>query len=273
MGIPTLVSAMLINGHNLHVEKNGPEDGRVVLLLHHGLGSVRAWRRQVPALAHAGYRVIAYDRWGYGASDARPGLDLPAFTTDLEDLQTLLDQLKVQAAALVGHSDGGTIALYYASQQPGRVSCLVTVAAHIYLERKMEPAFLELRQSFEQDEIFRKGMRSVHGSKDRSVFYNWFDGWHREEFLAWDMRPALRNIHCPVMIVQGEADEHASPQHAHDIASAIDGAELYLVPGARHMLPQENYADFNPRLLDFLGAHANIYNNGGQFMKLEQEYV
>ena len=264
---------MLINGHKLHVEQNGSEAGRVVLLLHHGLGSVRAWRRQVPALAQAGYRVITYDRWGYGASDGRPGLDLPAFTTDLDDLQALLDQLEVQTAALVGHSDGGTIALYYASLQPSRVSCLVTVAAHIYLERKMEPAFLELRQSFEHDELFREGMRSIHGSKYRSVFYNWFDGWHRQEFLTWDMRPTLGNIRCPAMIVQGEADEHASSQHAQDIASAIDGAELYLVPGARHMLPQENYADFNPRLLNFLNVHADIYSNGGQFMKPEQEHV
>ena len=263
---------MLINHHNLHVEIKGLSGGPVVVFLHHGLGSVRAWRWQIPALVQAGYRVIAYDRWGYGASDARPGLDLPTFKTDLEDLQALLDRLEVKSTALVGHSDGGTIALYYASQQPGRISCLVAVAAHIYLERAMEPAFLALRQTFETDERFRRGMQSIHGSKYRSVFYNWFDGWHRPELLAWDMRPALRQIRCPVMVVQGEEDEHASPQHARDIASGIDGAELCLMPGARHMLPQENFADFNSRLLSFLGAHASVYNSG-QFIKPERENV
>ena len=57
---------------------------------------------------------------------------------------------------------------------------------------------------------------------------------------SWDMRPILRQIGCPTLVVQGEADEHATPQHARDIADGIPGAELWLVPGAGHMLPQEN---------------------------------
>lgn len=264
---------MLINGHNLYVEQNGPENGPAVVLLHHGLGSVRAWRRQVPVLVEAGYRVIAYDRWGYGGSDARPRLDLPTFAVDLEDLQALLDQLGIGIAALVGHSDGGTIALYFAIQQPQHVSCLVTVAAHIYVELKMEPAILGIKQSFERDERFRKSMQSIHGSKYQSVFYNWFNGWYCQESMAWDMRPVLRQVSCPALIVQGAEDEHATPQHALDIASSIQGAQLYLMPGARHMLPHKNYAEFNPELLRFLLAHANMDFTGGQMMKPEQEHV
>ena len=137
----------------------------------------------------------------------------------------------------------------------------------------MEPVFLKLRQSFEQEEQFRRGMQSAHGSKYQQVFYNWYDGWHRTELLSWDMRFSLRQVSCPALIVQGTEDEHATPQHAHDIASAIDGAELYLMPGARHMLPQENYAEFNPRLLGFLQAYANINHDGGQSMMPEQEHV
>ena len=133
---------MLINGHNLNVERNGPENRPCVVLLHHGLGSVKAWRGQMSALVDAGYHVIAYDRWGYGGSDGRPGLDLPTFTTDIDDLHILLEQLGIRRAALVGHSDGGTIALYYAAQYPDEVTCLVTVAAHIYVEARMEPGIL-----------------------------------------------------------------------------------------------------------------------------------
>ena len=72
------------------------------------------------------------------------------------------------------------------------------------------------------------------------------------ESLSWDMRPILSHIHCPVLVVQGEQDEHATPQHAKDIAEAIPGAELWLLPGAGHMFPQENAALINPRLLQFL---------------------
>jgi pimeloyl-ACP methyl ester carboxylesterase len=246
---------MVINGRNLYVESNGPENGPVVVLLHHGLGSARAWRGQIQALGKAGYRVVAYDRWGYGGSDVRSGLDLPTFTTDLDDLRLLLEQLGIQRAALVGHSDGGTMTLYFAAQQPDRVSCLVTVAAHIYVEPKMEPGILGIRQTFEQDERFREGLRRAHGEKYESVFHNWFDGWYCPEYLDWDMRPVLRQIRCPALIVQGEEDEHATPQHAKDIAGAIPGAELWLVEGARHMLPQENAEEFNSRLLQFLGKN------------------
>jgi pimeloyl-ACP methyl ester carboxylesterase len=249
---PADKTRMIVNGHDLHIECSGPEQGPAVVLLHHGLGSLRAWKEQTTALAQAGWRVLAYDRWGYGESQARPALDLPTFNTDLQDLQAILAGYAMEKVALVGHSDGGTMALYYAAQHPGQVTCLVTVAAHIYVEAKMEPGILGIRQAFEQDQRFRQGLRGAHGEKYPGVFHNWFDGWHRIESLSWDMRPLLGSIRCRALIVQGEDDEHATPQQARDIAAGIPRAELWLVPHARHMLPQECAGLFTPRLIKFL---------------------
>ncbi len=246
---------MLVNGHKIYIEHDGPRNGPPVVLLHHGLGSVKAWRVQIPVLVDAGYQVVAYDRWGYGGSDTRPVLDLPTFTTDLEDLHDLILQLGIQRSALVGHSDGGTIALYFAAQFPTLVSCVVSVAAHIYVEPKMEPAILGIRQAFETDERFKMGMQYAHGEKYEAVFQNWFVGWCRNEALTWDMRPILAQIRCPTLVVQGEQDEHATTQHAMDIAKTIPGAELWLLPEAGHMLPQVNADLFNPRLLKFLETY------------------
>jgi pimeloyl-ACP methyl ester carboxylesterase len=161
----------------------------------------------------------------------------------------------IQRVALVGHSDGGTIALYFAAQHPSMVGCMVTVAAHIYVEPKMEQAILDIERDFETDERFRRGLQSIHGENYDTVFHNWYDGWHRNEFRSWDMRPVLSQIRCPGLIVQGEGDEHATSQHARDIAEEIQGAELWLVAGAGHMLPQENASEFNPRLLQFLDRY------------------
>jgi pimeloyl-ACP methyl ester carboxylesterase len=247
---------MFINGHNLNVITAGPETGPAVVLLHHGLGSVRAWRRQIAPLAEAGFRVVAYDRWGYGGSDRRDGLDLPTFSTDLQDLNALLEALDIHRAALIGHSDGGKIALYFASQQPERVTCLVTVAAHIYVEAKMESGLLSVRQAYESDARFRHRLQRAHGDKYLTVFQNWFDGWHQEQMLAWDMRHVLAQISCPTLVVQGEEDEHATPQHAKDIAGSIPDSELWIIPGAKHMLPQENADEFNHRVIRFLKDHA-----------------
>lgn len=249
----TVVNVM-VNGHSLYVEIDGPQNGPVVVLLHHGLGSVRAWNAQIPVLVAAGYRVIAYDRWGYGGSDARPQLSPPGFEDDLLDLGYLLDELKAQPVSLVGHSDGGTISLYAAAQQAQRVSRLVVVSAHIYFEPKMEPGIYGVRQAFESDVRFRKGLRRVHGDKAESVFRNWFDGWIKPENLSWDMRPVLSQITCPTLVAQGVEDEHATPQHARDIAMAIPHANLWLEEGARHMLPQDRPDEFNARLLEFLNG-------------------
>lgn len=245
-------SILSINAHQILVLESGPADGFPVMLLHHGLGSQHSWNEQLPALAAAGWRVIAYDRWGYGGSSPRPALSAPTFEEDIQDLHTLIEQLGLSLPALVGHSDGGTIALYYAARCPDRVSCLVTAAAHIYVEPKMGAGIQSVRSAFESDERFRKGLRHLHGEKTESVFWNWYNGWVKPDSLGWDIRPLLTGITCPALVLQGERDEHATPQHAMDIASAIRSAELWLVPGARHMLPQEAPLQFNWRMLDFL---------------------
>jgi pimeloyl-ACP methyl ester carboxylesterase len=248
---------MLINGHKLHVDQYGPEDGPEVILLHHGLGSVKAWREQIPALVEHGYHVTAYDRWGYGGSDERNGLDLPTFAADVSDLRGLLKALGITRAALVGHSDGGTTALYFAAQYPTLVSCLISIAAHIYTEPKMLPGIRGIKKAFESDERFRKGLFNAHGTKFEKVFHNWYDGWYRMENLTWDMRPVLEQITCPTLVVQGAEDEHATPKHAEELAEAVPGAEVWILEGAGHMLPLENSVALNPRMLEFLQKYSN----------------
>lgn len=250
---------MLINNRELHIETHGHPDDRPIIFLHHGLGSTRAWQGQVSAFVDAGYHLIIYDRWGYGKSSPRPYLAVPSFVDDLEDLTAIIETLENQSVNLIGHSDGGSIALYFASQHPETVNALVVVAAHIYLEPKMEPGIQRIRQAFENDPRFREGLQRAHGQKFVSTFYNWFDGWHNPEALSWDMRPFLTEVQCPTLVIQGEKDEHATPQHAMDIAKSIASSELWLVPGGRHMLPQERVENFNTSVLTFL---ENIKNEG-----------
>jgi pimeloyl-ACP methyl ester carboxylesterase len=250
---------MWINNHQLHVETHGPPDGPPLVFLHHGLGSTLAWRRQITDFTRAGYRLLIYDRWGYGRSQDRPHLAVPGFEDDLADLGLLLDAFHLATVTLIGHSDGGSIALYYAAAHPERVTALVTVAAHIYLEPKMEPGIEAIHQAFQSDESFQQGLARVHGEKYASTFYNWYHGWHTPAALDWDMRPLLSGIRCPTLVIQGEEDEHATPQHARQIAQHIPGAQLWLAPGARHMLPQEISNEFNRRVLDFLaGVHLKV---------------
>jgi pimeloyl-ACP methyl ester carboxylesterase len=243
-----------VNGRNLYVEFYGQAQNPAILFLHHGLGACNSWQAQVQVFAQAGYYVIVYDRWGYGKSDARNSLISPDFKEDQADLAGLIEALKVQRMALIGHSDGGTLALHYTANHPEMVACLITIAAHIYVEPIMKPGILKVRQSYYQNVWFQDGLKRLHGDKTSLVFSNWYDGWLRLDNLDWDMRPIICHISCPTLVIQGEGDEHATIQHARDIAKAIPGAELWLEPGATHMLPQDLPLVFNQRALDFLKA-------------------
>lgn len=241
-----------INGHQIYLETHGPKHGHPVVLLHHGLGAVRSWKEQIPVLAEAGFRVLAYDRWGHGKSSPRRSWGMPFFEPDRDDLEQLLDELGVSQAALVGHSDGGKIAMYFAADHPERVTCLLVVSAHIYVEARMAAGIQQVLSDFETDSRFREKLRRVHGEKAEALFRGWYEGWTDPAWLDWDMRPILPKIKCPALVVQGLEDEHATPQHARDIAGNIPGAELWLVPGIGHMLPQDAPEEFNRRLLQFL---------------------
>lgn len=250
-----------INKHQIYLEDQGKPDAPVVLLLHHGLGAVRAWKAQIPVLVEHGWRVIAYDRWGYGKSDPRPGLALPDFAPDLADLEELIALLQIEKLALVGHSDGGKIAMLYTLRHPEKVSRLLLVSTHIYVEEKMGIGIQDVRQNYLEDADFRGKMHKIHGDKADQVFDNWFEGWlavGKQPDQSWDMRPAIGNIACPVLVIQGREDEHATPQHARDIAAAIPTAQLRLVDGVGHMLPQEAEEVFNVEMLAFLGEETGI---------------
>lgn len=241
-----------VNQHDLYVEVSGPEHAPALVLLHHGLGAVVSWEAQVPVLLQAGWRVINYDRWGYGSSAPRPGWDIPDFAQDIADLQSLLDLLQVRQAALVGHSDGGTIALGFAARWPERVTHLVTVAAHVFVEPLMAPGMDAVYQAYQEKERFRNALAEVHGSKASHVMHHWYQGWRQPANLTWDLRPQLAQIACPALVVQGAKDEYATPQHALALAAALAQARLIVFPEAAHMLPQDEAESFSEALLAFL---------------------
>jgi pimeloyl-ACP methyl ester carboxylesterase len=241
-----------VNGHQIYVETRGPRCGLPVVLLHHGIGAARSWKEQTPVLAEAGYRALVYDRWGHGRSEARQRLGIPYFEEDQADLDFLLTRFHFRQAVIIGHSDGGKIAMYYAARCPERVISLIVVSTHIYLEPNMEPGIRDVLHNFEEDFRFREKLRRVHGEKFAALFRGWYAGWTDPANLGWDMRPTLGQITCPTLVIQGLEDEHASPRHAQEIAAALPHAELWLVPQAGHMLPQDYPEIFNPKILDFL---------------------
>lgn len=113
------------NGVELAVEDVG--DGPVVVLLHGFPELAYSWRYQIPALAAAGYRVIAFDQRGYGASSKPADVDQYGLRMLVADVVGVLDELGVATATVVGHDWGSIVAYATAITHPDRVGGLVSL--------------------------------------------------------------------------------------------------------------------------------------------------
>jgi pimeloyl-ACP methyl ester carboxylesterase len=133
------------NGVDLHVVDEGPEDGPLVLLAHGFPELSYSWRHQIPALARAGYRVIAPDQRGYGRS-SRPepiaDYDMAHLT---DDHLALLDDVGAERAAFVGHDCGSMVVWQQALMHPERVTGVVGMSVP-YMPRPPMPPIEMLRQ-------------------------------------------------------------------------------------------------------------------------------
>ncbi len=118
-----------VDGLQTYVMARGPEDGEPVLLLHGWGASTFTWRENIDLLAEAGFRAIAFDRPPYGLS-AKTGANIPYSSAALAEFTAhVMDALEIKRAILVGQSQGGGVAGYFAVLYPKRVSKLVLVSA------------------------------------------------------------------------------------------------------------------------------------------------
>ena len=240
-------------------------EGPTVLLLHPvGLDSA-CWGAQVAALAPR-FRVLRVDLRGHGRSDTPPP---PYSLSDFgADVHTLLRQLRVAPAHVVGLSLGGMVAQVLALEHPEDVRSLVLADTNSTLGPEVRRAMVERGEAARRD-----GMTSILDS----TLSRWFtpsfmeseivaetrkrlladdvEGWA----AAWraiselDTEPRLSEIRVPTLVIIGENDLSVPVSRARAMADRIPGAAFHVVPGAPHMAPLERPDLFNPPLLAFLG--------------------
>lgn len=203
-----------------------------LVFLHEGLGSVGLWRDWPAALCRqAGREGWLYSRRGYGRSDPVPDpRGEPAVTADglrtgrlppehlqqeaWEVLPELLQRLEVtRPPVLVGHSDGASIALLYASRFP--VAACVALAPHIFVEQISVDAIAQARVAYEGGDLRRRLAR--HHDHVDCAFWLWNDAWLSEAFRGFDIRAECRRIAAPVLAIQGRDDPYGTLAQIQDI--------------------------------------------------------
>jgi pimeloyl-ACP methyl ester carboxylesterase len=217
-----------------HVETTELEGDRTrpaLVLMHEGLGSVRLWRSFPRDLAQAtGRRVIVFSRFGHGRSDPPPRPRTPAFFHEeaLEVLPALLAALDAPEPLLVGHSDGASIALIYASRH--RAQGLALLAPHVVAEEVTLAAIGETRRQFEDGDL--RGRLERHHDDVEAAFWGWCGVWLDPEFREWSLEGDVESVVDPVLLIQGADDPYGTLAQLDRIESRTAGpARRLVLPG------------------------------------------
>lgn len=267
----------IVKDTHLHVDDTGGS-GRPVVLIHGWPLSGESWSEQVPSLQDAGYRVITYDRRGFGRSD-KP---LTGYTYDTlaDDLHTLIDALDLDDVTLVGFSmGGGEVARYCSRFDADRLRSVVFACAI--------PPYLLNTNDNPDGPLTKKAAAGMTAAltKDQDSFYDGFiteffsvdnkllvtenqrqhaltlAGQANKEaalacmtaFGTTDFRDDLAQVSVPALIIHGDADSivpfEGSGKRTHE---ALPNSQVHLIEGAPHGATVSHSDEFNRVLLDFL---------------------
>jgi len=246
---------IVIGGLRLEYEEHAAtRPGPALLLLHDGLGCAGTWRDFPERLAaRTGCRTLAWSRAGHGRSQ---GYGTPR-TRDylhheaLKGLPPLLAAWGVDRPVLIGHSDGATIALLYASAFPAAPAGVVAMAPHELVEDKTLAGIRDACEAWRSGDLSER-MARRHADPAR-VFAEWSETWLSPGFRDWNIVERLAAIRCPVLAIQGEEDEFASLRQIEVIAERVPGTQLLELPACRHSPHRDQPEAVLSAVSDFVG--------------------
>ena len=250
------------DGRRIRIEHEwiGPERrGRPLLIfLHEGLGSRSMWRDFPRALCDAaGLRGLVYSRPGYGrstprAADERWGTDFMHRQAH-ELLPALRTALSIEEPVwLLGHSDGGSIALLHAARFPNAVAGLVVMAPHLFVEEISVASIRRAREAFLGTDLAQRLSR--HHDDAGSAFWGWNDIWLDPAFRSWNIEAELQSIRCPLLAIQGLDDEYGTLEQIRCIQRLRPATRLLELADCGHSPHRDQPARVIAAIAEFVRA-------------------
>jgi pimeloyl-ACP methyl ester carboxylesterase len=224
--------------------------GTPIVFLHEGLGSIAQWRDFPEALCAATRRPgFVYERFGHGASDPIANKRRSDYLhREARLLGEVLDAAGIAAADLLGHSDGGSIALLAGAFNPTRYGRIATMAAHVYVEPVTRAGIARAVEAWRTTDL-KQRLARYHGAGTEALFFAWADIWLSAPFAFWNIEADIRPVGARVLALQGADDEYGSPDQLARIARAVTGpCGTKLIPDCAHQ-PQFQARD---AMLDLL---------------------
>jgi pimeloyl-ACP methyl ester carboxylesterase len=235
--------------------------GAPIVLLHANTGNADSWQYNIPAFVDAGYRVIAFDRRGWGRSTANPATG-PQPGTIAEDLHALAEHLELERFHLVAVAGGGFAAYDYVLWHPERLRSLVVAASsgaiadeetRTLREKTALPGFRSWPAEFREvsmgymatnPEGLKKWLEIHHNSRR--------PGAPAQPQRATITYEKLETIRVPTLLMPGDQDLVTPPWVMRRQLAHIPGAKLILLPEASHSIAWEQPEGFNRTVLEFI---------------------
>jgi len=253
-----------VRGCRLEVLPVGASDDAVgrapIVFLHEGLGSTAMWRDWPQSVCQATGRAgWVYSRRGYGNSDpvadVRHAGRLPPdylHQEAWEVLPALLQALEVRSPVLLGHSDGASIALLYASRFSA--SACIAMAPHVMVEEVSIRSIEAAREAYLHGDL-RHRLARFHADVD-GAFWQWNDAWLSAAFRDFDIRQDCTRIVAPLLAIQGSDDPYGTLAQIEQIDLPADRIERVELPGCGHSPHRDAPQETLRRIAAFLGRTA-----------------
>lgn len=266
----------------LHYAEMGPEDGPLILLLHGFPDTCLGWRSQMPALAKAGFRVVAPDQRGYGVSGKPRGVasyDLDELAEDVVALGAHFGETRLR---VIGHDWGATVAWWLCSTRSDRMEKAAMINAphpaiwkhamykdkvqrkksryvkamrlrwlpEMMIRRRHFAGFIETLKAAARPGVFDEEIEAYRRAWSEPKALTSMLNWYRA-LLKKDLPAAPAPIETPVLLIWGEKDAFADVSLARrSIALCERGATLFFAEGS-HWVHREEPQAINDMLMNF----------------------
>jgi pimeloyl-ACP methyl ester carboxylesterase len=256
------VSFAEINGTKIYFEVHG--DGETLVLLNHGFGSSKMWNDIYPRLVEKGYRVVIYDRRGYGQSEKT---DFEEFyisdrfrPENVATLAGLMTELNTAKFNIIGQCEGGVIGVDYAVKYPHQVKTMVISSTQCYSKLPMEEfnkakfpkRYGDLNQKFKEKIIYWQG--KAYAETYYSLFIKYGGGGAYGRGL-FDLRDQLSLVTCPTLVLYPDRSPIFDVEQGVESYRNLPEGELAVIPDCGHNTYKDKPKEYLMFVIDFLRRH------------------
>jgi len=258
------MASLEISGLNIHYELHG--EGQTIVLLHNGFSSAVMWANVSPLLVEAGYRVLLYDRRGFGRSEG--GSDFAAYYADegyrqqsVAELAGVLAALAIDRCHIVGQCEGGVVGVDYAARYPHQVNTLTTastlchsiIAMEAFNRQKLPATFDDLGVDLQEK------YNRWHGVDRGRRFYNICargGGCYGQKGF-FDLRPTLAHVTCPTLVMYPDRGYFFDVEQGLAFYRHVGAGELLVFPKCGHNIFEHYPQMYARQVVAFIGRHAS----------------